>query len=65
MIKGELFRTLRASATVQDELDAHLGVTQPGAANPDPSPVLKLLDYVSNTWTGASKTKHNFTKINR
>ena len=56
LIEGELFRTLRASQAVQDEIDAHPGVTQPGAANPDPSPVLKFVDYASATWGGPSKT---------
>jgi hypothetical protein len=55
LIEGNLFRTLRASNETQDEIDAHLGVTQPGQPNPDPSPVLKLVDYVEATWTGGSK----------
>jgi hypothetical protein len=49
LLLGELFRELRASQEVQDEYAAHLGVTQPGQGNPDPSPVLVLMDYVGDT----------------
>ncbi len=45
---------------VQDEYAAHLGVTQPGQGNPDPSPVLILMDYVGDTWAGLSK--HEYLK---
>ena len=60
LLLGELFRELRASKEVQDEYAAHLGVTQPGQGNPDPSPVLILMDYVGDTWAGLSK--HEYLK---
>jgi hypothetical protein len=64
LIEGNLFRTLRAGHETQDEIDAHLGVTQPGQPNPDPSPVLVLLDYVEATWTGGSKIHIYSGKLN-
>ena len=46
---------LKASPEVQDEIDAHPGVTQPGRQIPDPSPVAVVFDYVGRTWAGLSK----------
>ena len=46
---------LKTSPEVQDEIDAHPGVTQPGRQIPDPSPVAVVFDYVGRTWAGLSK----------